>query len=254
MHVSSQEAPDRFWDVYSRYYDSIYALMPYRKLLWDTYQALELEPGMRILDAGCGTGNLEVFIAEKDSPAVEFDAIDFSPAMLARASRKCEGMRNVQFQRADLTSTLPFPDATFDRIVSVNVLYALPDWDHTMRELLRVLKPNGRLVLTSPTPEFRIGPLIADHFRRVRNVWGAGRKAGVVANTLLTLSTSGFGSIVLNQIINRREGDGQYRSPDLADWDGLLERHIGSAPGGFDIVPALANQNFLATAMKARMT
>ena len=40
---------------------------------------------MRVLDAGCGTGNFEHFIAEKNHPPVRIDAVDFSPEMLARA-------------------------------------------------------------------------------------------------------------------------------------------------------------------------
>ena len=54
------------------------SLMPYRKLLWDAFEALELEPGMRVLDAGCGTGNLEHFISDKNHPRVTIDAVDFS--------------------------------------------------------------------------------------------------------------------------------------------------------------------------------
>ena len=61
--------------------------MPYRKLLWDAFEALELEPGMRVLDAGCGTGNFEHFLAEKNHPPIQIDAVDFSAEMLARAAR-----------------------------------------------------------------------------------------------------------------------------------------------------------------------
>ena len=78
----------------------------------------------------------------------------------------------------NLSSPLPFPDATFDRILSINVLYALPDPDFTMRELLRVLKPNGVIVVTSPAPEFAVTALVIDHFKRVKNIWGAWRKVG----------------------------------------------------------------------------
>ena len=59
---------DGFWDLYSRVYDAVYHLIPYRGLLWQAYEALSLEPGMRVLDAGCGTGNFEHFIAGKNPP------------------------------------------------------------------------------------------------------------------------------------------------------------------------------------------
>jgi SAM-dependent methyltransferase len=130
---------DRFWDTYSIYYDSVYRLMPYRKLLWDVLQALELEPGMRMLDAGCGTGNLEHFIAQKNPPPVAIEAIDFSPAMLSRARAKCAGLDYIRFTQANLDARLPFDDSTFDRIVSINVLYTLPNQDASVAEILRVL-------------------------------------------------------------------------------------------------------------------
>jgi ubiquinone/menaquinone biosynthesis C-methylase UbiE len=244
--------PDGFWNTYSRYYDSVYHLMPYRKLLWDVFQALELEPGMRVLDAGCGTGNLEHFISGKDHPPVEIDAVDFSPGMLDRARRKCKQFDQVRFLQADLSDALPFPDGAFDRIVSVNVLYALPDRDRTIRELLRVLTPAGRMVLTSPLPNFSWGPLVADHFGRIQNIWGTGRKAARVLESLAVLSTTALGSLLLNVfVIYRRQAAGKYHSlaePELRD---LLETHREDGISDFMLGPAFADQNLFATATKA---
>ncbi|MDY0087612.1 MAG: class I SAM-dependent methyltransferase [Coriobacteriia bacterium] len=243
--------PDRFWDWYSRFYDSVYVLMPYRQLLWDVYQALELEPNMRVLDAGCGTGNLELFVSEKPHPPAEFHGIDFSPEMLARARHKCRNLEFATFTQHDLSKPLPYPDASFDRIVSVNVLYALEQRDETMRELLRVLKPEGRIVLTSPTPEFSIGPLLFDHVRRIRNIWGFSRKMRRVLTGSWTLVTSGLGSIVLNvAVINRRESAGHYDSLDLEGFETFLARHQQSGLADVAIGPALAQQNLFATATK----
>jgi ubiquinone/menaquinone biosynthesis C-methylase UbiE len=242
---------DRFWDLYSRFYDSIYHLMPYRQLLWDTYQALELEPGMRVLDAGCGTGNLELFISEKAHPPIDIEGIDFSPAMLARARAKCRELDFATFSWCDLGEPLPYPDESFDRIVSVNVLYALERRDDLLRELLRVLKPNGRIVVTSPTPEFSMRPLLLDHIRRFKNIWGFSRRVRRMITSGWVFATSGVGSIVLNVfVINRRESEGQYSSLDRPDFEALLERQ---RPFGLDdvrIAPALVRQNLFATATK----
>lgn len=242
---------DPFWDLYSRFYDSIYSLMPYRQLLWDVYQALELAPGMSVLDAGCGTGNLELFISEKPHPPVQFHGIDFSAEMLARARRKCRDLGFATFTQHDLSRPLPFPDASFDRIVSINVLYALEHRDDTMRELLRVLKPEGRIVLTSPMPEFAIGPLITDHLKRIRNIWGFSRKAQRVLAGGWTLATSGVGSIMLNiAVINRRENAGHYDSLDLEGFEAFLAGHRQAGLADVSIGPALAQQNLFATATK----
>jgi ubiquinone/menaquinone biosynthesis C-methylase UbiE len=242
---------DGFWDLYSRVYDSVYQLMPYRKLLWDTYQALELAPGMRVLDAGCGTGNFEHFIHQKNPPSVCIDAIDFSAAMLAVASKKNADLANVEFSRGDLSGKLPYADASFDRIVSINVLYALPDPDATMRELLRVLKPGGVIVVTSPAPEFAVAALVVDHFKRVKNIWGAWRKVVTVTTSIGIFAVSGIAQWLLNTfVINRREADGAYHSLDSGELSDLLRRCVPDGIGDYEVGRALADQNIFATAVK----
>ncbi len=250
--VAPASGVDGFWDIYSRVYDSVYQLMPYRALLWDTYQALDLEPGMRVLDAGCGTGNFEHFVHEKNPPKVCIDAIDFSEAMLSIASKKNADLDNVTFSAGNLSSPLPFPDASFDRILSINVLYALPDPDFTMRELLRVLKPNGVIVVTSPAPEFAVSALVIDHFKRVKNIWGVWRKVARVTRSLGIFVVSGIAQWVLNNfVINRREADGAYHSLDSDELSALLRRCIPEGAGEFSVGRALADQNIFATAVKA---
>lgn len=241
-----------FWNLYSRVYDSVYTLMPYRQLLWDTYQALELEPGMRVLDAGCGTGNFEHFIHQKRPPAVTIEGVDFSPKMLQRARSKCRSLSNVSFCQGDLTAPLPYPDASFDRILSINVLYALPDPDFTFGELLRVLKPDGVIVVTSPAPEFAVSALVADHYARVKNIWGVHRKASTVLTSTGVFLVSGVAQWALNNfVINGREASGEYHSLDHAEMEQLLERRHGAGLARFDVARALADQNIFATAVKA---
>ena len=244
--------PNGFWDLYSKYYDSVYHLMPYRKLLWDVYEALDLKPGMNVLDAGCGTGNFECFISEKDAPSIEVQALDFSPAMLAVARDKCCSLDWMHFSQGDLNARLPFPDASFDCIVSINVMYTLPDPDRTMRELMRVLKPEGRLVLTGPAPGYRWAPLVVDHFSRVGNIWGAKRKALSVLNSIWMLCTSALGAFLLNVfVIYRREKAGEYHAMDETELRAFLSEHRKDGLGDFSIVPSFAEQNLFATAMKA---
>ncbi len=243
---------DRFWSSYSTYYDSLYRLMPYRKMLWDAFEALELNPGLRVLDAGCGTGNLEHFIAQKNHPPIRVEAIDFSSGMLERARAKCAGLDYVRFTQANLSERLPFEDATFDRIVSIHVLYALDDQDFTMRELLRVLKPDGILVLANPKPEFSWGPLAADHFRRIGNIWGFARRSKAFLASVGTLATTALAAIVLNSaVIDRRERSGEYHSMDQPEFEAFLEQRRADGVTSYRIDQAMAEQSLLATANKA---
>ena len=205
-----------------------------------------------MLDAGCGTGNLEHFIAEKNHPPIRVDAIDFSSAMLGRARTKCAGLDYVRFTQVNLSECLPFDDATFDRIVSIHVLYALDDQDFTMRELLRVLKPDGILVLANPKPEFSWGPLAADHFRRIGNIWGATRKAKAFLASVGTLATTAFGAILMNSaVIDRRERSGEYHSMDQPELAAFLEQRKVDGVTSYRIEQAMAEQSLLATANKA---
>jgi SAM-dependent methyltransferase len=244
--------PDSFWNVYSHVYNGVYHLIPYRSLLWDTYVELDLKPGMRVLDAGCGTGNLEHFISTKPIPDVVVDGIDASTGMLAVARRRCARLRFARFSAADLGERLPFDDATFDRVVSVNVLYALKDQDLAVSEMFRVLKPDGRLVISSPLPTYRVSPMVSDHFRRIGNIWGWHRRVARLVTSAIVLVTNGLAQWILNNlVIDAREAEGRYRSLDESEVETLLQRVM---PGGFSVLSvrlASADQNVLATAVKA---
>jgi ubiquinone/menaquinone biosynthesis C-methylase UbiE len=243
---------DSFWDLYSYVYSGVYHLIPYRSLLWDAYQELDLQPGVRVLDAGCGTGNFEHFISTKPMPDVTVEGIDASGGMLNAARRRCAGLEFAEFSAADLNERLPFEDATFDRVVSINVLYALRDQEHAVSEMLRVLKPNGRLVISSPLPTYRVSPMVADHFRRIGNIWGLHRRIARLLSSTFVLATTGLAQWILNDlIIDSRETQGLYRSLDEHDIQTLLQRLLPEGLGDFAVRLGSANQNAFATAIKA---
>ncbi len=101
----------------------------------------------RVLDDGCGTGQVTLELARV---ARQVDAVDFVDEMLAIARGKAEalGLANVSFQKMS-ADTLAFPDATFDAVVLSNVLHLVDDPQKVLEEARRVLKPSGRLVAPS---------------------------------------------------------------------------------------------------------
>ena len=103
--------------------------------------------GRRILDAGCGSGPL--FAALRDRGAI-VTGIDNSAGMLRLARRRLGDGADLQV--ADLGSTLPFPDDTFDDVTASLVLHYLQDWGPALAELRRVLKPGGRLIVSVDHP------------------------------------------------------------------------------------------------------
>lgn len=104
---------------------------------------LEPRAGMSVLDVGCGTGNYSLALA-KDGLLVT--GIDISTAKLdrARATAKVQGVE-VEFLQGDARQ-LPFRDASFDGVISVSALEFVPNLS-LLKELLRFLKPSGKLVV-----------------------------------------------------------------------------------------------------------
>lgn len=108
--------------------------------------------GECVLDAGCGTGNYVVALARAGFGVT---GLDYAPGMLARARAKVTGdiAPRISLRRVSLNATLPFAAGSFDHAISISVLQAVADPAFTLRELRRVLKPGGTLVLThQPRP------------------------------------------------------------------------------------------------------
>ncbi|TDD91153.1 class I SAM-dependent methyltransferase [Actinomadura rubrisoli] len=103
--------------------------------------------GRRILDAGCGSGALSAEL--RDHGAV-VTGIDASAGMLALARRRLGD--DADLHVVDLNDRLPFDDGAFDDVVASLVLHYLEDWEPTLAELRRVLRPGGRLIASVDHP------------------------------------------------------------------------------------------------------
>ncbi len=121
-----------FWRTYSRWYDSIASLIPYQEMMEDLEKELLIEPGLKILNVGAGTGNFEAFIASK-YPQTEFTAIDSSEDMLELAKGKVREFKNVRIKVCNVEDFLE-QCGDFDRIMSSNVLYTLKEPVENSRE------------------------------------------------------------------------------------------------------------------------
>jgi SAM-dependent methyltransferase len=103
-------------------------------------------PGETVVDVGAGSG-MDTFLAARAvGPTGKVIAVDMTDAMLERGRENAAltGLRHVEY-RQGLAEALPVEDATADLVISNGVVNLSPDKDAVFREMLRVLKPGGRL-------------------------------------------------------------------------------------------------------------
>jgi len=101
-----------------------------------------------ILDVGCGTGADVLALAAKVGPAGRVVGIDSSEQLIAQARATSPGLP-VEFHQGN-AGELPFADGTFDAVRSERVIEHVPDPSRALSEMLRVLKPGGRLLVCDP--------------------------------------------------------------------------------------------------------
>jgi len=224
------------WKVYANVYDNILLRFhPYRELLSQVKKSLDAQDGWRILDAGCGTGNLLKAMA--GSPAnLSLIGIDFEKAMLERAKVKLGQNGKATLQQGNLDLPLPFADGEFDGIVCVNTLYALNNPAQFMRECGRLLKASGRLVLVTPPEQPRMGPLFREHIQTMRQKYPLFWFLFFSAQ-LLRLSPSLLPFLVINRIIQKQSAFTFFSEKELSSLicqsglkiDGLAKAYGGQA-------------------------
>ncbi len=148
---------------------------------------------LSVLDIGCGDGDLAVGLWRRGAHVVGVDA---SERMIAAAIQRAARERaDVAFQVAQ-AAALPFPDRQFDLVAAVTILCFVTDAAPVFREIARVLRPGGRLVIcelgrwSSWAAERRIRAWLGSrlwrrgHFRTARELQGLCRDAGLTPGTV----------------------------------------------------------------------
>jgi ubiquinone/menaquinone biosynthesis C-methylase UbiE len=133
---------------WARFYDAVAFLMSFgreKRMRRETVERAGVLPGQSVLDVGCGTGSLTLAAKTIAGPAGQVHGIDPSPEMIVVSRRKAARARaDIDF-RVAVVEDLPFPDSSFDVVLSSLMLHHLPDdlKRKGFAEIARVLKPGG---------------------------------------------------------------------------------------------------------------
>jgi len=131
-------APLAFWARYGR----------------GTVERAALAPGARVLDVCCGTGASALPAAQAVGASGSVIAVDLAEDLLAlgRAKARAAALQCLEFRRGDMTS-LGFPDGSFDAVLCVFGIFFVPDMEAQVAELWRMVRPGGRLAITTWGPD-----------------------------------------------------------------------------------------------------
>ena len=190
---SLEEQKDLFTKI-ARQYDLINHLMTgWQDKQWRkaAVKQLQLPPSATLLDIGSGNGQIIQEVA-RQYPTCQCVAADLTQAMMIIGQRKTQGL-NVCWSTADL-AYLPFPEGTFDGVISGFLVRNLPDIHQGLVEQYRVLKPGGRITIldTTKPPEHILAPLIQFYMTKVIPAIGGFLSGYREAYTYLNDSTVGF--------------------------------------------------------------
>jgi SAM-dependent methyltransferase len=155
VHLSTVKQPQQAtWSV------GDYAAVGARTLLTSELlcESVDLHAGERVLDVACGSGNAALAAARRFCRVVGVDDV---PELLERAHQRAqaEGLE-VTFLEGD-AEDLPFPDGSFEVVLSACDAMFTPDQERTVGELLRVCRPGGRIGMVNWTPSGYVGELVA---------------------------------------------------------------------------------------------
>ena len=165
------------------------------------YRHRHLQPGDRVLDLGCGTGESTREIIGEDR---EVHGLDLTPSQVGLTRHKSD-LEAASFGVGDAMA-LPYKDDTFDAVSSVGSLQHVPDVAEALAEAHRVTVPGGQLFVVGPKrPESRVGGPIADalmHFMRPAEIERLAREAGwsAVETHLVSMDYLARTAVVLTAI------------------------------------------------------
>lgn len=158
--MSEKHLSESFADTPPENYQRFFVPVIGRPLAEDLLRKAALQPGERVLDVGCGTGVVTRLAAEAVGSEGRVAGLDSNPGMLAVAG-STSADHDIEWRHADAGS-IPYRDGTFDVVLCQLSLQLMQDRPQALREMQRVLRPGGRLLLSVPGPAGPVFRALAD--------------------------------------------------------------------------------------------
>jgi len=182
-------------------------------------EALDLRAGSRVLDVAAGNGNATLAAARR---WCDVTSTDYVPALLKRGRERAAAEHlTIEFREAD-AEALPFPDASYDVVLSTFGVMFTPDQDKAASELARVCRSGGKIGLASWTPQGFIGQLFKTIGKHIAPP--AGVKSPALWGTPARLDEM-FGDQASEIVAEPRIFVFRYRSPD--HWLDVFKSYYG---------------------------
>ena len=162
--MPEQSKRERVHQVFEKIYDnydsmnSVISFQRHKSWRKDVMKRMEVQKGAKALDVCCGTGDWAIALSKSVGPSGEVMGLDFSKNMLSIAEKKKEelNLSNLRFIHGDAMK-LPFADHSFDYVTIGFGLRNVPDYLTVLKELYRVVKPNGKVVCLETSQPTLIG-------------------------------------------------------------------------------------------------
>ena len=205
-------------------------------------EAADVRSGERVLDVATGSGNTALAAARRFALVT---GVDYVPALLEQARKRTEAeLLTAEFQVGD-AEDLPFPDASFDVVLSTFGCMFAPNQEKAAAELLRVTRPGGRIAMANWTPDSYVGRLFMVSGKhappppglRPPSQWGTEER-------LRELCGDGISKLTAN----RQVFTFHYPSPDF--YVDFMRTYFGPTKNTFESLDA-GGQESLATEIRA---
>jgi len=226
------------------------------------FDVMNVRTGQKILDLGCGGGFFVKELAKSVGDAGEVVALDSSSAQIDAARQHCSHLSNVEYITCSATK-LPFPDASFDSVVSIQTLEYIVDVDAVLRECRRVIKPGGGSTAISVMwDHFKIHGVkqelttkIFDIFKghcahqnlpveltsKLQKLSFTGVRQTSLAFYLNTCHTNSFAFFASKAVRNFAKNSGHVTAAELEEWDSSLQEAVVQQSFAFCSFPVLTS-------------